>query len=415
MAKKRTVKQIDYLRAESLDAYLSIVSSTLKEWKFDSDDVGKAWYRGQQRKHWPLVPKIVRIGCARRETEDEIREEFALRAPALTHSDPLPTNEWDLYFLMQHYGAPTRLLDWTESPVIGLYFALRDNPGYYDSSVWMLDPYDLNQVSIKKSEVISPSALGVNPNDIRRVARWLPKRWSNSQIPELPVAIFPTHIARRISSQRSCFTIHGRRESGFLKFSKGQSPSLKKIIIPAHAASKIRLDIQSFGIDETTIFPDLEGLARALVTSYRHSPRKLPHDGVYVRLRPSKLHKGGVGVFAVRRIPKNTRIFIGENEEVVWTNKENLPKQKTVRKLYDDFAIIVGNRYGCPVSFNRLTPAWFMNESKAPNTMCDENYDFCALRDINPGEELTIDYATFSDYPDEETEASIRTRNRSTG
>jgi SET domain-containing protein len=47
-----------------------------------------------------------------------------------------------------------------------------------------------------------------------------------------------------------------------------------------------------------------------------------------------------------------------------------------------------------------LTPAWFLNESKKPNTRCDDNYDFYTLREIRPGEELTVDYETFSDYPD---------------
>ena len=124
--------------APTLTEFLRIVGKTRDEWNFARDDVGGPWFRGQQRKHWPLVPNIVRIGCGNRESEDEIREEFAIRAPALSRFETLPTNDWDLYFLMQHYGAPTRLLDWTDSPVIALYFAVRDNPGYYDSAVWML-------------------------------------------------------------------------------------------------------------------------------------------------------------------------------------------------------------------------------------------------------------------------------------
>ncbi len=106
-----------------------------------------------------------------------------------------------------------------------------------------------------------------------------------------------------------------------------------------------------------------------------------------------------MGVFAVKKIPTNTRVFTDENEEVVWLHESSLPAKGPLRKLYDDFAIIKEKQYGCPPSFNRLTPAWFMNESKEPNTCCDENYDFYALRTINPGEELTVDYLTFSDYP----------------
>jgi hypothetical protein len=312
----------------------------------------------------------------------------------------MPTNDWDIYFLMQHYGAPTRLLDWTESPAIALYFAVRDNPGYYDSAVWMLDPYKLNRQAVRKSEVISPSAVGANPKDIKKVQPWLPARWSKKGIPSLPLAIFPTHIARRISSQKSCFTIHGADENGFEEFSRGPLPNLRKIVIPGHAVSEMRLDLQQYGIDDTTIFPDLEGLGRALTTRYRDSNVDTPHRDVYAGLGPSKSDSGEVGVFAIRRIPKNTRIFAGENEEVCWIPKERLPKKGPMRKLYNDFAIIKGSRYGCPTSFNRLTPAWFMNDSRKPNISCDENYDFYALRTIDIGEELTVDQRTFSSYPD---------------
>jgi hypothetical protein len=65
----------------------------------------------------------------------------------------------------------------------------------------------------------------------------------------------------------------------------------------------------------------------------------------------------------------------------------------------NDFSIIKGALYGCPTSFNRLTPAWYINESKKPNARCDENYYFRALRNVDAGEELTVDYGTFSDLP----------------
>lgn len=387
------------LTARSLDEFQTLVNDIRDSWDFDKDDVSSPWYRGHQRKHWRLVPSIFRIGHFDRETEDEIREEFTVRAPALSRHDTLPTNDWDFYFLMQHYGAPTRLLDWTESPAIALYFAVRDNPGYYDSAVWMLNPYMLNERVVRKEDVISPSAPGANPKDSAKVAPWLPPRWTRKAIPEWPLAIFPTHIARRISSQKSCFTIHGNLETGFSRFLSGSHPCLKKIVIPAPTVNNLRLDLQNYGIDDTTIFPDLEGLGHALATRYREIKKDSPHRGVYVRLRPSKLHNAGVGVFAIKQIPKGTRIFADENEEVCWKAAKSLPKSGPLRKLYDDFAIINGKLYGCPISFNRLTPAWYLNDSKRPNARIDENYDFYAIRDISSGEEITVDYSTFSDDP----------------
>jgi hypothetical protein len=126
---------------------------------------------------------------------------------------------------------------------------------------------------------------------------------------------------------------------------------------------------------------------------------KLPHSGVYVRLQASPIH--GVGVFAIRNISEGTYIFPDDNEEIVWLDKSSLARLTgDERKLYDDFCIIKGDLYGCPRSFNELTPAWYLNESPMPNVASDNAYRFFATRDINKGEELTINYDAYSDRPE---------------
>jgi hypothetical protein len=382
----------EILIAGGVAEFLKIVRDIREEWDYDDDNISYMWFRGHQRKNWRLVPSIFRIAPYSRETEDDIREEFAIRAPGLSRHEAFPDSEWNLLFLMQHYGAPTRLLDWTESPIISLFFALRDNPGYYDSAVWILDPYGLNGRVLNKPEVFAPGATGTSPKDSLRVGPWLPDRWTKQQIPEWPIALFPTHIARRISSQKSCFTIHGRREDGFGRFAVGSKPCLRKVIVPARSAKQIFADMKNYGVDETTIFPDLEGLGRSLITRYRTNSPESPHRGVYVRLGSSGKGAGGVGLFAVRRIPKGARIFAGENEEICWRPEKSLPKTGAMRRLYDDFSVVVDGYYGTPPSFNRLTPAWFMSDSKKPNVEINEDYDFYALRDISIGEELSADF-----------------------
>jgi SET domain-containing protein len=125
----------------------------------------------------------------------------------------------------------------------------------------------------------------------------------------------------------------------------------------------------------------------------------LPHEGVYTRLKPSDIH--GVGVFAILDIPKDTYIFNGDNSKMVWVDKSVIDEQdEEIKKLYDDFCIIKGNKYYCIDSFNNLNVCWYLNESKDdPNVGCDDNYEFYALRDIKKGEELTMDYSSFCEYP----------------
>ena len=126
----------------------------------------------------------------------------------------------------------------------------------------------------------------------------------------------------------------------------------------------------------------------------------LPHEGVYTRLRRSNIH--GAGVFAVRDIPKDTNVFSTDESEVVWIDKKEITGlEPGVKKLYDDFCIIKGDKYGCPKNFNNLTVAWYLNESRDnPNVRCTDDYDFIAIRDIKTGEELTVDYSTYSEYPE---------------
>jgi SET domain-containing protein len=122
----------------------------------------------------------------------------------------------------------------------------------------------------------------------------------------------------------------------------------------------------------------------------------LPHEGVYTRLAPSKIH--GVGVFAIRDIPKGAYVFVDDEADIVWVNKKDIEGLPTaIRRFYDDFAIVKGSSYGCPVSFDKLTNSWFLNDSAEPNVAADREYRFYALRDIEKGEELTADYETYSD------------------
>jgi hypothetical protein len=132
----------------------------------------------------------------------------------------------------------------------------------------------------------------------------------------------------------------------------------------------------------------------------------LPHDGVYTRIKPSRVASGGVGVFAICDIKQGTYLFEPDDEKVVWipaSRVNELPKQ--IRKLYYDFGPLKKGKYYVPTSLNKLTVAWYLNEpaeGETPNVGCDADLKFYALTDIKEGDELTVDYSGYSDPPPEE-------------
>lgn len=151
----------------------------------------------------------------------------------------------------------------------------------------------------------------------------------------------------------------------------------------------------------------VHGLFRSSQRRFRRLQRKrmnksLPDTECFTRLQQSDIH--GIGVFAIRDIPKGTNIFNDDMSEMEWIDaSEVLQKSGEIRRLYDDFCVLHKGKYGCPKGFNNLTVAWYLNQpplGQEPNVICDDKYDFLAAREIRAGEELTVDYSTYSDNPE---------------
>jgi hypothetical protein len=101
--------------------------------------------------------------------------------------------------------------------------------------------------------------------DARRYQSWLPKRFDlNASLPDLPAAIYSSHISPRISTQRSCFTIHGVRLNGLEEVANEEKSKMVKVIIPGNSVRRIKQELVISGIDEITVYPDLDGLGRFL-------------------------------------------------------------------------------------------------------------------------------------------------------
>jgi SET domain-containing protein len=130
-------------------------------------------------------------------------------------------------------------------------------------------------------------------------------------------------------------------------------------------------------------------------------PTRPPHENVRVRLGRSEIH--GIGVFACQPIEAGTNVFANDQSEISWVSASLLDDPSLddfQRALYRDFAIRSGDVLGCPSNFNLLTVGWYVNEPREgeePNLTSTVEFDLVALRDIEPGEELTIRYSSFAD------------------
>jgi hypothetical protein len=205
-------------------------------------------FRGQNVDK-PLMPKYARkVMAMLREdlmkpeevlaVEQERFLEFKRRAGWII--DKVPPTDWDWLGLAQHHGLETRLLDWTENPLVALYFAY-ENCGYEhnDSIVWML--------RIPKSDMIVPS----NKSSVFAIG--------NTKI------FRPTIVSHRMTAQAGWFSAHKfiSEKDVFIPLEKHKrfKGSLAKLRIRLKPGDVISYLVR-IGISPVTLFPDLDGLCK---------------------------------------------------------------------------------------------------------------------------------------------------------
>jgi uncharacterized protein len=127
-------------------------------------------------------------------------------------------------------------------------------------------------------------------------------------------------------------------------------------------------------------------------------PAHLPHANLFTRLQPSPGR--GIGVFAIRDIPAGIDPFLGDRNETVEVPVEWLASidDPEIRRMYVDFCPVVDGFFVAPVDFNQMAQSWYLNHSDAPNVDCNADMSFGTKRLVTRGEELTVDYRTFSEH-----------------
>ncbi len=214
------------------------------------------WWRGHTRISWDLHPSIYHKDHAKNESNMAVQFRNQARVRHREVPDFNDVTSW--LFLMQHYGLPTRLLDWTDSPLIALYFAVKDESAdNEDGVIYGLMPTDLNYTQIGTKKI-----LGTGNSVVRNILNnvWITPG-EKVDAPNI-LAINTQHVDVRQMVQASQFTIHGSNTPITGLGNAGEC--LVSITVPSKAKLALRQIINLFHFNDSYLFPDLEHLARQI-------------------------------------------------------------------------------------------------------------------------------------------------------
>ncbi len=173
-------------------------------------------------------------------------------------------SEWENLFLARHHGLPTRLLDWSFSPLVALYFA-----AFYESEHVLPADQRMHRGSTEKLNVDGIIWAIQCRRDIAELDV-LEDRRSPLRVPGIKL-VFPFNPTPRMTAQSGIFTLHSDPWSDMVDCAGKAFPSkdldVKKLIrwtVKSRDKMDIVLDLERLAINSRTLFPDVEGLARGL-------------------------------------------------------------------------------------------------------------------------------------------------------
>ena len=251
--------------AKNVSELLAQITNWHDRNKVDAAYVHSVWYRGHSDQSYVLWPGVYRTAFTkasagmygndaeekRLNLEREMLTEFRTAGATLLNANAIV----EVYFTAQHFGMPTRLLDWTMNPLAALFFAVKGRREDKDGELIVMDaPKLLPKKAGHPKGIVTmqhPSAV----DDIR-LSFWIPPELKGR--PALVLPIRPDNQTGRIGQQSSCFTLHmhGTKPCS--------NPTLSRIRIPGKAKPRMLDELRMLNINEFSIYNDLDHLSQEI-------------------------------------------------------------------------------------------------------------------------------------------------------
>lgn len=282
------------LQVQSLSDFLAAIEEVREDSAQESDnehEIPHLWFRGQDSVEqpdgsWKLIPKLQRFVSTNDEriyfeTESAINNDFQSRASIFFESKPDTSDFTSWLTLMQHYGFPTRLLDWSRSPLYALFFATADRSlDGRDACIWILNPGLLNEYAHLEDK---PYLYHMGHNKVKEVL-WPAFRVTDyskdvnaewRKYADKIVACYALQKDPRVFNQQSVFTVHNSIKT--LEDINNEilqdvqyygKQLLRRIVIPKDKKQSIFNQLYNSGITHSVVFPDLEHVGKDVQRLY---------------------------------------------------------------------------------------------------------------------------------------------------
>ena len=228
-------------------------------------------HRGMSEARHGLLTSVQRLG--RVEREGDLLRNFRKYSRVPFSSQD---SDWEWLTLAQHHGLPTRILDWTYSPLVALHFATADVARHgVDGAVWSADFVAVHDAlpAALREELEASGGAQLSVDSLGRVAPTLSEFDALGREPFL-VFFEPPSLDERIVNQYASFSVSSSAHARTDEWLVGATPPLvRRVVVGSGLKPRVRERLDQANITERVLFPGLDGLSRWLTRYYTSPPR----------------------------------------------------------------------------------------------------------------------------------------------